>query len=67
MTLTGDGFLGMPPTNQSLEGRSLDFWRCENGLIRENWVLVDILHLYDQIGVDVFARMGELTPERRPG
>ena len=64
MTLTGDGFLGMPPTNQPLEGRSLDFWRCENGLIRENWVLVDILHLYHQIGVDVFARMRELTPER---
>jgi hypothetical protein len=37
--------------------RSLDFWRCENGLIRENWVLIDLLHVYDQIGVDVFSRM----------
>ena len=42
--------------------RSLDFWRCENGLIRENWVTVDILHVFDQLGVDVFERMREMTP-----
>ena len=40
---------------------SLDFWRIENGLIRENWVLVDLLDMYHQIGVDVLARMRELT------
>ena len=33
----------------------------ENGLIRENWVMVDLLHLYDQIGVDVLARMREFN------
>jgi len=37
--------------------RSLDFWRCENGLIREIWVLIDLLYMNDQIGVDVFSRM----------
>ena len=40
---------------------SLDFWRIENGLIRENWVLVDLIDMYHQIGVDVFARMRELN------
>jgi hypothetical protein len=44
---------------------SLDFWRCEDGLIRENWVLVDLLHVYHQIGVDVFSRMRELTCARQ--
>lgn len=44
--------------------RSLDFWRLENGLIRENWVLVDLLDVYHQIGVDVLARMQELTHAR---
>ena len=31
------------------------------GLIRENWVLVDLLDVYDQIGVDVFARIREFN------
>ena len=34
---------------------SLDFWRIEGGLIRENWVLVDLLDMYRQIGVDALA------------
>lgn len=65
MTLSGDGWLGIPPTGQSLTMRSLDFWRREGELLRENWVLVDLLHVYDQLGVDVFERMRELTPARR--
>ena len=44
--------------------RSLDFWRIEKGLIRENWVMVDLLHAYDQIGVDVLARMREFNKAR---
>ncbi len=65
MHLSGDGWLGIPANNQYLTMRSLDFWRCENGLIRENWVLVDLLHVYQQLGVDVFERMRELTVARR--
>lgn len=64
MTISGDGWLGIAPSNQEITMRSLDFWRCENGLIRENWVLIDLLHVYDQIGVDVFERMRELTIAR---
>lgn len=60
-TLSGGGWLGLPPTNTEVTLRSLDFWRIEDGLIRENWVLVDLLDLYRQIGVDVFARMKELA------
>lgn len=66
MTLSGDGWLGIPPLDRAITMRSLDFWRCENGLIRENWVLVDLLHVYAQLGVDVFARMRELTHARQP-
>lgn len=44
--------------------RSLDFWRLENGLIRENWVMVDLLDMYDQIGTDVLARMREFNKAR---
>lgn len=63
-TLTHDGWLGLAPSNQKLEMRSLDFWRLENGKIRENWVTVDLLHVYDQLGVDVFKRMREFNKAR---
>lgn len=66
MTLSGDGWLGIAPSDKALTMRSLDFWRIENGLIRENWVLVDLLHVYDQLGVDVFSRMREFTYARQP-
>ncbi|GGX51931.1 hypothetical protein GCM10007385_20730 [Tateyamaria omphalii] len=63
-TITHDGWLGIPPVNKRIEMRSLDFWRIEKGLIRENWVMVDLLHMYDQIGVDVLARMREFNKAR---
>ena len=63
-TLSGDGWLGLPPTGQRITLRSLDFWRLEAGLIRENWVLVDLLDAFAQLGVDVMARMEELAWSR---
>ncbi|WP_299293067.1 ester cyclase [uncultured Tateyamaria sp.] len=63
-TITHGGWLGLPPTNTRVEMRSLDFWRLENGRIRENWVMVDMLQMYDQIGVDVLARMREFNKAR---
>jgi predicted ester cyclase len=66
-TVTGDGWLGIAPSGQKITMRSLDFWRCEDGMIRENWVLVDLLHIYKQLGVDVFSRMREYTVARQPG
>jgi len=63
--ISNDGWMGIVPSKQEITMRSLDFWRCENGLLRENWVLVDLLHVYNQIGVDVFSRMRELTVDRQ--
>ncbi len=64
MTISGDGWLGIAPAGKHITMRSLDFWRCEKGQIRENWVLVDLLHVYAQLGVNVFDRMRELTVAR---
>ncbi len=63
-TITGDGWMGIAPSGQKITMRSLDFWRCENGLIRENWVLVDLLDVYHQIGIDVFERLREFNKAR---
>jgi len=61
---SGDGFLGLAPTGRRITRRSLDFWRVENGLVRECWVMVDMIDLYRQLGIDVFARMQALTGAR---
>ena len=66
-TVTNDGWLGIAPSDKRITMRSLDFWRLENGRIRENWVLVDILDAYRQLGVDVFARLREFNKARVPG
>jgi predicted ester cyclase len=63
-TLSHPGWLGLPPTGQQITLRSLDFWRLENGLIRENWVLVDLLDVYAQLRVDVLGRMREFNKAR---
>ncbi len=61
LTLTGGTWLGLPGGGQAITMRSLDFWRVQDGKIAENWVLVDMLHVFSQLGVDVLARMKELT------
>jgi predicted ester cyclase len=58
-TVTGDGWMGISAEGQELHFSSLDIWRCENGLLRENWVLIDLLDVWKQLGVDVFERMRE--------
>jgi predicted ester cyclase len=66
-TVTHDGWMGIAPSGKKIAMRSLDFWRIENGKIRENWVLVDILDTFRQLGVDVLARMREFNKARVPG
>ena len=67
LTITRDGWLGIPPTGQKITLRSLDFWRMEAGLIRENWVLVDLLDMYAQLGIDVFSRLAMFNKARNLG
>ncbi|SMC94173.1 Predicted ester cyclase [Primorskyibacter flagellatus] len=66
-TVSDDGWMGIAPSGKKISMRSLDFWRLEGGLIRENWVLVDLLDAYAQLGVDVFARLREFNKARNLG
>lgn len=59
-THTGDGFLGLPATGRRIGMRVMDFYRCEGGLIAENWVPLDIIELLRQMGYDIFARLAHL-------
>lgn len=67
LTLSADGWMGVAPAGREVLLKSLDFWRLEDGLIRENWVLVDLLDFYAQCGVDVFARMRDFNKARNLG
>jgi predicted ester cyclase len=52
-THLGGGFLGLPPSGRAVGMRVMDFWRCADGLIRENWVFIDLPDLLLQMGLDV--------------
>lgn len=52
--VTDDGRTGITPSGKRIPMKSLDFWRMENGCVRENWVVVDLLNTYHQLGADVF-------------
>ncbi|KLN59894.1 polyketide cyclase [Kiloniella spongiae] len=66
-TMSGAGWLGLPKTDKIITLRSLDFWRIEKKLIRENWVLVDLLDLFAQLGMNVFDRLREFNKARIQG
>jgi hypothetical protein len=59
--------LGIAPTGQKVTMKSLDFWRLDGDKIRENWVMVDLLDVYHQLGIDVFARLREFNKARNMG
>jgi len=54
MTMTHQGdYLGVPATGRPLTLRVMDFYRCAGGKIMENWVLLDYLDLFHQMGRDL--------------
>lgn len=56
MTMTHRAdYLGVPATNRALTLRVMDFYRCAGGRIAENWVLLDYVDLFRQMGRDVLA------------
>lgn len=54
MTMTHRGpYLGLPATGRALNLRVMDFYRCADGRIAENWVLLDYVDLARQMGHDI--------------
>lgn len=50
------GFMGMPATPGRVEFRVIDFYRREGDRLAENWVFIDLLHVWAQQGVDILGR-----------
>lgn len=55
MKFSGD-YLGVKADGRDLTLRVMDFYRCSQGKIMENWVLLDYNDLMAQMGVDLIAR-----------
>ena len=56
-THTGGELFGVPPTGKRIKMRVMDFYRCDDETIVENWIPIDVPHVLLQMGVDVFGRM----------
>ncbi len=50
-------YKGVAPTGNRIGMRVMDWWRRDGETLAENWVFIDMIDLYLQMGVDVFARM----------
>lgn len=59
-------YLDCPATGNQVEFNGLDFWRREGDLFVENWVFVDMIHLFRQFGVDLFERLAEQAAKAVP-
>lgn len=50
-------YLGTPASGKQIGMRVMDWWKREEDLLTENWVFIDLPHLFLQFGVDLFARI----------
>lgn len=53
-THKGSGWLGLAPTGKIVSMRLADFYCIKDGKITENWVLLDVIDVFRQLGVDIF-------------
>ncbi len=68
MTMTHKGpYLGVSSTGKAVTLRVMDFWRVQDGSIRENWVLLDLLEMFLNIGVDLLSQASALDGAGRTG
>lgn len=58
-TQTGE-LLGLPATGKAITIRDFDWWKREGNLLVENWIPIDIIDIFYQLGVDLFAKMEEM-------
>lgn len=58
-------YLGHAASEQRAGVNGIDFWRFESGQFTENWVFVDMIHLFDQFGIDLMARVRHMTGGER--
>jgi predicted ester cyclase len=56
-------YQGQAASGRKMGHNGIDFWRRDGDQFTENWVFVDMLHLFGQMGVDLLALVRELETE----
>ncbi|MBC8407469.1 MAG: ester cyclase, partial [Rhodobacteraceae bacterium] len=51
------GFMGMPGSEKSADMRVIDIYRRQGDKLTENWIFIDLLHFWNQLGVDLLTRV----------
>ena len=59
------GYLGLPPSDIPSEFRVIDIYRREDDKLKENWGFIDLLHFFNQQGVDILGKLksGQAEPD----
>ncbi len=57
-------YLGEVASGANIDVSGIDFWLRTDGQFTENWVFVDMIDLFAQMGVDLFARMAVLRDQK---
>jgi steroid delta-isomerase-like uncharacterized protein len=52
-------FMGYPPNNVSIQMRSIDIWRVEDGKFAEHWDELNLLEVFQKIGAATVGRPEE--------
>jgi predicted ester cyclase len=61
-THLGEGWIGIPATNNRITQRIMDFWRRDGDLLAENWVFIDMVDLIAQFGIDLLPQCERQKP-----
>ncbi len=58
-------YLGTPSTGNKISFNGIDIWEREDDRIVENWVFVDMIHIFRQFGIDLFERMRKQVEQQK--
>ena len=59
-------YAGVPATGKLMTIRDFDWWKREGDLLVENWIPIDLIDLFRQMGVDLMDRL-RVQVEQRTG
>jgi predicted ester cyclase len=57
-------YLDCPATGKKVEFNGLDWWKREGEMFVQNWVFVDMIHLFRQFGIDLFERLAQQVAQK---